>query len=163
MLPPDQIKAIASGQRKQTRKLLDDLSGMKDREVDALFHDAHDAVFARTDCMTCANCCKTTGPLFNQQDIDRLAHHLGLRPGSFVESYLRVDEDGDLVLRSVPCPFLEEDNACGVYEIRPKACRTYPHTDRRRQSGILDLTATNAEICPAVFEILQVIRRNLDC
>jgi Fe-S-cluster containining protein len=49
---------------------------------------------------------------------------------------------------------LESDNACSIYEDRPKACREYPHTDRVKQAQILDLTAKNALICPAVGEIV---------
>jgi Fe-S-cluster containining protein len=33
--------------------------------------DLHDAEFKRTDCLKCANCCKTTGPLFTLADIER--------------------------------------------------------------------------------------------
>lgn len=31
----------------------------------------------------------------------------------------------------MPCPLLGRDNYCAVYADRPKACREYPHTDRR--------------------------------
>ncbi len=34
-----------------------------------------------------------------------------------------------------PCPFLGDDNYCSVYEARPKACREYPHTDRKNGAG----------------------------
>lgn len=46
--------------------------------------------------------------------------------------YLRVDEDNDKVFKSMPCPFLGEDNLCSIYDIRPKACREFPHTDRKK-------------------------------
>ncbi|MFT6686082.1 MAG: Fe-S-cluster containining protein [Bacteroidia bacterium] len=119
----------------------------------------HEEVFACTDCLKCANCCKTTGPLFTQKDIERIAKHLKLKPGQFVEKYLRIDEDKDYVLQQVPCPFLAEDNYCGIYEVRPKACREYPHTDRNKMHQILNLTAKNVEICPAVYEIVERLKQ----
>lgn len=67
--------------------------------------ELHEDVFAHTDCLTCANCCKTTGPLFTQSDIERISKYLKLKPQQFIETYLRVDEDKDYVLQSVPCTF----------------------------------------------------------
>lgn len=124
------------------------------RDLDAVVHELHDTVFARTNCLDCANCCKTTGPLWTERDKDRVAKRLRLKTADFEARYLRLDEDGDWVLRQLPCPFLESDNACSIYEDRPKACREYPHTDRVKQAQILDLTAKNALICPAVGEIV---------
>jgi Fe-S-cluster containining protein len=123
-------------------------------DLDRMMHGLHVEVFAKTDCLNCANCCKTTGPLWSERDKARVAKHLRLKTGEFETNYLRLDEDGDWVLQQLPCPFLESDNACSIYEIRPKACREYPHTDRAKQAQILDLTAKNALICPAVGEIV---------
>ena len=123
-------------------------------DLDRVIHGLHEEVFAKTDCLNCANCCKTTGPLWSERDKERVAKHLRLKTGDFESEYLRLDEDGDWVLQQLPCPFLESDNACAIYEIRPKACREYPHTDRAKQAQILDLTAKNALICPAVGEIV---------
>ena len=123
-------------------------------DLDRVMHGLHEEVFAKTDCLNCANCCKTTGPLWSERDKERVAKHLRLKTGDFESEYLRLDEDGDWVLQQLPCPFLESDNACAIYEIRPKACREYPHTDRAKQAQILDLTAKNALICPAVGEIV---------
>jgi Fe-S-cluster containining protein len=73
---------------------------------------------------------------------------------AFEAAYLRRDEDGDLVLQSAPCPFLDlGDHRCSIYEDRPAACREYPHTDRKHMAAILPLTARNAHVCPAVAEI----------
>ena len=123
-------------------------------DLDRVIHGLHEEVFAKTDCLNCANCCKTTGPLWSERDKERVAKHLRLKTGDFESAYLQLDEDGDWVLRQLPCPFLEADNACAIYDIRPKACREYPHTNRAKQAQILDLTQKNALICPAVGEIV---------
>jgi hypothetical protein len=125
------------------------------RLVDDTVHALHEEVFEETDCLQCGNCCRTTSPLFIDADIDRLARHLRMSPGDFTRTYLRVDEDGDYVFKAPPCPFLGHDNYCSVYEARPRACREYPHTDRKRFQQVLDLTLKNAAICPAVFEIIE--------
>jgi len=142
----------------ENKKFLKKLKTLKKGTVDIAFQKTHDEVFACTDCLKCANCCKTTGPLFTDKDIERIAKHQRMRPSEFITKYLRVDEDNDYVLQQVPCPFLAPDNYCGIYEVRPKACREYPHTDRRNMHEILNLTLKNAEICPAVFEVLEKLK-----
>jgi hypothetical protein len=77
-----------------------------------------------------------------------------MRPQTFIETYLTIDEDRDYVLQSTPCPFLGEDNKCFVYEHRPKACREYPHTNRKRMYQIMDITLKNTLVCPAVARIV---------
>ena len=82
-----------------------------------------------------------------------------LKEAHFIEKYLRMDEEGDYVLKSSPCVFLNEtENTCQIYDNRPLACAEYPHTDRKNMIQILDLTVKNTEICPAVASIaLKII------
>ena len=128
------------------------------RRVDELFHSAHHDVFQQLDCLQCANCCKTTSPIFYQNDIERAAKALRMKPGEFVTKYLRIDEDNDYVLRSAPCPFLDGENYCSIYDDRPKACREYPHTDRKKVVQIMELTHKNTMVCPAVLEIVERLK-----
>lgn len=143
------------------RKYLQRLKKKDARTVDNFFHQIHEEVFEEMDCLTCANCCKTTSPIFYQTDIERLAKSLRVKPGDFIETYLRVDEDGDYVLKSSPCPFLGSDNYCNVYEARPKACREYPHTNRKKMVQIMELTYKNTLVCPAVSEMVERMKKIL--
>lgn len=145
---------------KENKKFLTGLKKKDPRKVDDAFHQVHDEVFAETDCLTCANCCKTTSPIFYQTDIERVAKAMCMKPGVFVETYLRIDDDNDYVLKSSPCPFLDEDNSCKVYDDRPKACREYPHTNRKKMVQIMDLTYKNTLVCPAVLEIVERMKKS---
>jgi len=140
------------------KKFLQSIKKKDARDVDDAFHTAHEEVFEKIDCLTCANCCKTTSPIFYQNDIERVAKSLRMKPGDFIEKYLRVDEDNDYVLKSSPCPFLDNENYCTVYHNRPKACREYPHTDRKKMVQITDLTYRNTLVCPAVLEIVEKVK-----
>lgn len=126
--------------------------------MDDLFHSVHNKVFEEVDCLQCANCCKTTSPIFYATDISRMAKSLRMRPGDFIDRYLRIDEDGDYVLKSSPCPFLDAENYCMVYGDRPRACREYPHTDRKKVMQLNELTLKNTMVCPAVFQILERLK-----
>jgi len=139
------------------RKLKEKLKKTKPKHLDADFHRHHEEVFASIDCLDCANCCKTTSPIFIQTDIDRLSKTFRMKSSEFIDEYLFRDSEGDYVFRSAPCPFLGVDNKCLVYEDRPKACREYPHTDRKNILGILDLSLKNTLVCPAVLKIFYQI------
>ncbi len=41
-----------------------------------------------------------------------------------------------------------------IYDVRPKACREFPHTDRKKFHQIADLTLKNVAICPAAYNIV---------
>jgi|SRR5688572_16708125 len=148
----------STGKAVENRKFLNSLKKADTRELDNSFHTAHEEVFNEINCLDCANCCKTTSPIFYQTDIDRLSRFLNMKPGTFIEKYLRIDEDKDYVLKSSPCPFLGEDNYCGVYESRPKACREYPHTNRKKMVQVLDLAMKNTLVCPAVLRIVEKLK-----
>ena len=153
-----ELKKNALAQKKTNKKLIQKLKKKKGKELDELFFEAHSKAFSCIDCLSCANCCKTTGPLFTNKDIDRISNHLNIKPKLFIEQYLRLDEDNDYVLQVVPCPFLDHNNYCSIYDARPKACSDYPHTDRVKQHQILALNLKNTEICPAVFQIFESIK-----
>lgn len=155
-----QFTILSDKKSAENKKFLLGLRKKDPRKVDDVFHAAHDEVFEHTDCLTCANCCKTTSPIFYQHDIERIAKALRMKPGDFIAEYLRVDEDQDYVLKSSPCPFLDADNYCQVYEDRPKACREYPHTDRKKVVQIMALTHKNTLVCPAVFEMVERLKKN---
>jgi|TARA_B100001964_G_scaffold13887_2_gene14465 Fe-S-cluster containining protein len=146
---------------KENKRFFKSLKKIKPKVLDKIIHPLHDEVFRYTNCLECANCCKTTGPLFTDKDISRIAKHLRIKPLRFIERYLRIDEDRDYVLQTVPCTFLREDNYCSIYEVRPKACREFPHTDKIKQYQILKLTERNIEVCPAVYDVVEKVKKEL--
>ncbi len=152
---------LAAQEGKAIRKTFQHWKRKAPNKLDEHFHDAHDEAFKKIDCLECANCCKTTSPIFIDRDIDRIASHLRMKPSAFVAQYLRLDEDGDYVLQQSPCAFLAEDNYCSIYDVRPRACREYPHTNRKNMQQILDLTRKNTEVCPAVAKIVLQLKSYL--
>ncbi|WP_317046054.1 YkgJ family cysteine cluster protein [Algoriphagus boritolerans] len=142
------------------KKLKEKLKKSKPKNLDAVFHHLHEETFRQIDCLDCANCCKTTSPIFIRTDIDRIAKLFRMKSSQFIDEYLHQDEEGDYVLNFLPCPFLGADNKCLVYEDRPKACREYPHTNRKNMLGILDLSLKNTLVCPAVSKIFYEIGKD---
>jgi Fe-S-cluster containining protein len=152
---------IAIKNQKSNKKLADKLVKNYSKSIDDTFSVAHERVFKEIDCLQCANCCKTTSPIFRDVDIERLSKYLRISQKEFIQQYVHLDTDNDYVLNASPCAFLNEDNTCNVYAFRPKACREYPHTNRKRMAGIMKLTLKNATICPAVALIFESLQQKL--
>ena len=140
----DEHKVLMKKVRKQKPRNLDDMVHQWDREI-----------FEEIDCLDCGNCCRSLGPRITDTDIRRLSKHLRLKDNEFIETYLRIDEDGDYVFKSMPCPFLMDDNFCMVYEKRPKACRDYPHTHQPRFLKRLNVSLKNTFTCPVVYHVFR--------
>ncbi|GAA4735302.1 YkgJ family cysteine cluster protein [Flavisolibacter ginsenosidimutans] len=121
----------------------------------------HEEAFEKIDCLQCAACCKNYSPRFKTPDVKRISKHLGMKESLFIETYLRVDEEGDFVVKASPCPFLGDDNACSIYDVRPSDCHRFPYTDEdviiKRQS----LTLKNSSFCPITFYVLEKLEQQL--
>ena len=126
-----------------------------------LLPDLHEQAFEKVDCLQCANCCKNYSPRFKTPDIKRISKHLKMKEGDFIETYLRVDEDGDYVINSKPCSFLGADNYCTIYEVRPSDCERFPYTDEdviiKRQT----LTLKNSTFCPITYYVLEKLMEGI--
>lgn len=118
-------------------------------------HAFHEEAFQQIDCLKCANCCKNYSPRFKTPDIKRISKHLKMRESEFIDTYLQVDEEGDFVVKSLPCPFLGADNYCSIYEVRPSDCVRFPYTDEdviiKRQA----LTLKNTSFCPITYFVVE--------
>lgn len=88
--------------------------------------------------ISCWNeCCHGADIVLTPMDMLRLSRHFGMRPIDFLDRYcyqaqwekaglpvakLRMGGEGG----SGPCPFVEDERGCTVYEDRPVTCRYYP-------------------------------------
>ena len=154
----NEIVKLAKDKHIENKKYFVKLKNKSPKNLDLVMQDLHENEFKKTNCLDCANCCKTTGPLFTNADIERIAKHLKQKPQQFISQYLQIDEDKDYVLQTVPCHFLEQDNKCFIYDVRPKACREFPHTDRKKFNQITELTLLNVAICPAAYNIVEKMK-----
>jgi Fe-S-cluster containining protein len=117
--------------------------------------DLHEEAFSRIDCLQCANCCKNYSPRFKTPDVKRISRHLKMKESIFIETYLKVDEDGDYVAKSLPCPFLGSDNYCSIYDQRPSDCHRFPYTDEDVLIKRPALTLKNTSFCPITYYVIE--------
>ncbi|HNP22287.1 MAG TPA: YkgJ family cysteine cluster protein [Panacibacter sp.] len=117
--------------------------------------DLHEQAFEKIDCLDCAACCKNYSPRFKTPDIKRISKYLRMKESVFIETYLRIDEDGDYVVTSKPCPFLGSDNLCSIYDTRPSDCARFPYTDEDVFIKRMNITLKNSTFCPIVYYVLE--------
>jgi Fe-S-cluster containining protein len=93
------------------------------------FFETHALYFS---CTRCGGCCATPGDYYvflTAQEAERIRVRQGLSRSWFRRRYLRRLEDGRLVLASGAggrCIFLDGQDRCSIYPVRPVQCRTYP-------------------------------------
>lgn len=152
-------RSEAEKKKKENKQFLDKAKRMRGAEKH--LPDLHDEAFTKIDCLNCGNCCKTISPRFKKPDIERISKYLGMKQGEMIDTYLRLDGDGDYVVKKSPCPFLGSDNYCSIYEARPRDCANYPYTDSGEFFERPNITFQNSTTCPAVFYVLERLKEIL--
>ncbi|PWU15635.1 MAG: zinc/iron-chelating domain-containing protein [Verrucomicrobia bacterium] len=142
------------------RHFLKHQTKLASEQVDKQVFELEAKVWKRIDCTKCANCCRVISPVLSEEDVTRLASHLGITSAEFVAKYLapsKDEPDFPWIMREKPCPFLK-DNRCSVYEHRPQAFRGYPYLNKDkfvfRTLGMIERLSE----CPAVFEVWEELK-----
>ena len=132
-------------------------------KVDRIALQLHQEAFSIVDCTRCANCCRTMRIIVTDEDIPRIAEHLGMAQDEFIATYLERDENegGYGIKKSPPCPFLGDDNKCTIYDVRPEKCQGYPFTDKDDFLSSTIGHANNAVVCPAVFYMVEQMKKKM--
>ncbi|CAI8423354.1 MAG: Uncharacterised protein [Polaribacter sejongensis] len=158
----EQLPKLAKEAKKESLKYFANVKKRVPKNFDYVVQEIHDAEFKKTDCLDCGNCCRTTSPIFTEKDTERIAKHLKMKVAAFNDQYLERDEDDFMVLKTAPCSFFDaSDNSCFIYDVRPKACAEYPHTNRKKFINISDLTVANTAVCPAAYAIVETLKKTL--
>jgi len=114
-------------------------------------------VWKEVDCLSCANCCKTMTPRFNNKDIKRISAHFKMTAGEFQQKWLYRERGGDRdwLNKKNPCQFLDlPTNKCSIYDIRPADCTEFPHL-HKKYKDYAHVHKQNVECCPATYRLVQ--------
>ena len=109
----------------------------------------------RFKCTQCGNCCRNHGEYafvyLTPPEVASIARFLGLSRRDFLARYAS-KEDGAVTIRtdSPACPFLQADNRCGIYPVRPKQCATWPFWRENLERAVWEEEV--AECCPGIGE-----------
>lgn len=144
--------------RSSFRRFLTKLEKTPPRRLDQLAVETDVEVWKETDCLACANCCKTMSPTFTTADMKRIANHLQIGVEDLKKKWLYKDRNGDWINKSQPCQWLNlKDNKCSIYEVRPADCSGFPHHTKRRMIDYVHVFKQNVEYCPATYKLVEKI------
>jgi Fe-S-cluster containining protein len=150
------FRQLVAKNKRRMRSFLTRLEKNPPKNLDKTALEIDREVWAETDCLTCANCCKKMTPTFSNEDIRRISAHLDMTPAAFREKWLYKDRNGDWMNTSNPCQFLDtKTNMCDIYEVRPKDCAGFPHLTRRKMTDYMQWHRQNVEYCPATYRMVE--------
>lgn len=139
------------------RRFLSKLENDRPRGIDKTIEKLEREMWQETDCLSCANCCKTMTPTFTEKDIKRISAHLNMSSIDFRDKWLKRERGGDRdwLNKTEPCQFLNlKDNKCSIYEVRPADCAGFPHL-RKKFTDFAHVHKQNVELCPATFRLVE--------
>jgi len=84
-------------------------------------------ILKKIKCKKCGWCCKNQSAMLTMEDVKRLMVHFKCNYEQLSERYL--DTRMKIPYLGSPCPFLDNDNKCSIYYVRPKVCKIYPFID----------------------------------
>ncbi len=121
--------------------------------------EANELAWAKTDCLDCANCCKTMSPTYTRKDITRISGFLGMTKKAFMEKWLYRDKTGDWMNKKQPCQFLDmKTNMCNIYEVRPRDCAGFPYHGTKNIKEYGHMFKQNVEFCPATYRLVEIMQ-----
>ena len=167
VLKPINLRSFRSKARKNKRILRSFLTRLEKnppRGLQGATIVLEKEVWQETDCLSCANCCKTMTPTFNAQDLKRISAHFGQTVEEFQKQWLRREKGGDRdwLNKTEPCQFLNlKDNKCSIYEIRPADCAGFPHLPKKLKEYV-HVHKQNIEYCPATYRLVEKMMQRFD-
>jgi uncharacterized protein len=160
------LRSFRQKTRKNKRRFRSFLTRLKrnpPRKLDELAIRVDKEVWQETNCLSCANCCKTMSPTYTKQDMVRISAHLNMSEKEFKEKWLQKDKGGDWLNKSQPCQFLNmETNMCNIYEIRPADCAGFPHLTKKKMVDYMHVHNQNLEYCPATYRMVEKMKHLLE-
>lgn len=146
------------------RSFLSRLEKRPPRGLDRLKLGADAAVWQHTDCLDCANCCKTMSPTYTEEDVRRISHSLGMTAAAFRAKWLYKDKTGDWMNVKKPCQFLDlQTNLCSIYAVRPRDCAGFPHhTKKKMNADYMHMYKQNVEYCPATYRLVEALMEKVN-
>jgi uncharacterized protein len=156
------FKQIVKRNKRRLRYFISKLINDPPKNLQLVTLEANELAWADTNCLDCANCCKTMSPTYTQKDISRISKHLGITRRAMKEKWLYKDRTGDWLNRKQPCQFLDlKTNLCGIYEVRPRDCAGFPHHSTKKLVEYAHMYKQNVEYCPATYRLITHMQEGM--
>jgi hypothetical protein len=126
-------------------------------KLDRMVQSLNEEIAPQVSCTACGNCCKSLMVNITPAEVVQLAAHLQKEPQAVMDQYVETSLQGNMVLNSVPCPFLA-GTQCSIYEDRFTECREFPSL---HQPGFRDRifpTLMHYGRCPIIYNVVERLK-----
>jgi Fe-S-cluster containining protein len=96
-----------------------------------------------------------------EQEADLVADHLQQSRTDFDREHLEKGSQGMMIMHTIPCDFLQTNNACSVYEKRFGGCREFPALHLPGFTARLFTTFMHYDRCPIIFNVVEQLKEVL--
>jgi len=127
--------------------------------IDKIVHKIDTEIRKQIDCTKCGNCCIQQSPTLTKNDISRISEFIGLSENEFIENYIDSSDKEEIIFVNRPCKFLK-NRKCTIYDLRPKDCISYPHTQKKDFTSRLLGVIENYSVCPIVFNLVEQLKND---
>jgi len=110
-----------------------------------LAYDICKAMHDSFPCEICGKCCHQANITVMDDEVGRIAEHLGMTNDMFIAEYLYRRDGLWLFRKSGRCRFLGNDNKCTIWAERPEICRDFPYLVSKFMSRVYLSIANNVE------------------
>ena len=156
------FRNLVSRNKKRLRTFLARIEKKPSDRVQLVVLEANELSWAKTDCLDCANCCKSMSPTYSQMDINRISKYLGMTKKSFTEKWLYKDRTGDWINRKQPCQFLDlKTNMFNINDLRPPDCTGFPYHGTKKMKDYGHVFKQNVEFCPATYRLVEIMQEGI--
>lgn len=155
-------KKESLSKRKKLGPFIRYINRRKIPNLSKLIKSIDEQVWKEIDCTKCAICCKHMTPTYTETDIRRISIHLGMTTAAFKKQYLQKDdEEKDWINLYIPCPFLDKNNLCTIYDVRPADCKGFPHLRHSQWVLQRNVFEANLEYCPATLRMVELLHEKV--
>ena len=157
------FKKVCVTNKRFLRYFLTKVENNPPKYLDSIAEEIDKQVWEETDCLSCANCCKTMTPTYTFQDMKRIAFHFHMTIKDFKARWLYLEKKSkDWMNVSTPCQFLDKrTNMCTIYEIRPADCAGFPHLTKKPTTDYIHVHKQNIIHCPATYKMVEKLKERI--
>ncbi len=137
------------------------LKGKDGEQLDDLVIELNEIIAPQIDCTKCGNCCQTLMINVTNEECATVSKALQLNEIDFKEKYIETSQEGDLIINSIPCTFLNEKK-CTIYNNRFTECREFPHLHKKGFQQRLFGTLMHYGRCPIIYNIIEQLKEDLN-
>lgn len=93
-----------------------------------------------------------------ETEADTISDQLKQSRKDFDRQHLEKGAAGMMIMNTIPCDFLQADNACRVYENRFGGCREFPALHLPDFNKRLFTTFMHYDRCPIIFNVVEQLK-----